>query len=120
MADFKIRAINAQVVQNADNIQNQGPIIHQLRVTPRVKAQLQDLLADIDALTQSGAVNYEVGHELRHSILTAANEADAPVPRWHRLTAALNHAKEIAVGLAAAAGIAESVDAVVKALGGGA
>ncbi|MGH3778680.1 MAG: hypothetical protein ACRDRR_23585 [Pseudonocardiaceae bacterium] len=120
MADFKIRKINAQVVQNADNVYNQGPILHQLQVTPGAKAQLQDLLADISALTQSGAVSHEIGHELRNSILTAADEADAPAPRWHRLTAALSHAKEIAVGFAAAAGIAESVDGVIKALGAGA
>lgn len=120
MADFKIQEINAHVVQNADKIQNNGPVIHQFQVTPRAKAQLHDLLADIAALTQSGAVSHEVGHELRDSILTATDEADAPAPRWHRLTGALSHAKEIAAGLTAAAGIAESVDAVVRTLGGGA
>lgn len=120
MADFKIQEINAQVVQNADKIQNHGPVIRQLQVTAEAKAQLQDLLADIAALTQSGAVSHEIGHELRSSILTAADEADAPAPRWNRVTAALSHAKEIAVGLTAAVGIAESVDAVVRTLGGGA
>ena len=120
MADFKIQKINANVVQNADKIQNHGPVIHQFQVTPRVKAQLQDLLEDLAALTQSGAVSHEVGQELRNSILTATDEANAPAPRRRRLIAALSHAKEIAVGLTAAAGIAESVDAVVRTLGGAA
>jgi len=120
MANFKIRKIDAQVVQNADDVHNHGPILHQLQVTPEVKAQLQDLLADVAVLTRTGAVDHEIGHKLHDSILTAVDEADAPAPQWHRLTAALSHAKEIAAGLAATAGIAGAVDSVVRALGGGA
>lgn len=119
MADFKIREINAHVVQNADYIDNRGGIVHQSQVILRVKEQLQDLLVDIAALTQSEVVSREIGHELRNSILTAADEASASTPRWHRLTAALSHAKEIAAGLTATAGIAASLDGIVKALGGG-
>ncbi len=119
MANFKIREINAHVVQNADEVCNQGPIVQQLQITPRIKDQLQDLLTEVAALAQSGAVSREIGHELSKSILTAADEADAPTPRWHRLTAALSHAKELAAGLTATAGIAASVEGVVKALGGG-
>ncbi len=120
MANFKIRKIDAQVVQNAEDVHNHGPILHQLQVTPEVKAQLQDLLADVAVLTQRGAVDHEIGHQLRDSVLTAIDEVDAPAPRSHRLAAALSRAKEIAAGLAATAGISESIDSIVKALGGGA
>lgn len=120
MATFKVKKMNAQVVQNTEHAHNHGPLIHQSQITPGVKAQLQDLLTDITALTQSGAVSPEVGHELRNSVLTAADEVDAPAPRRRRLTAALSHAKEIAAGLTATAGIAEAIDRIVKALGGGA
>lgn len=119
MADFKIRKVDANVVQNADYIHNQGSI-GQLQVTPRVKVQLQDLLADIAALAQSGAVSQEISYELRDSILAVAEEADTSAPRPHRLAAALSHAKEIAAGLSSTVGIAEAVDSIIKALGGGA
>lgn len=119
LADFKIRQINAQIVQNSESIINQSPIVHQLQVELKVKTKLQDLLTEIAALTKSGVVSREIGHELHDSILAAANEAHAPAPRWPRLAAALSHAKEIASGLTATAGIATSIDAVVKTLGGG-
>lgn len=119
MADFKIRNLDAQVVQNADHISNQGSIIQQFQVTPQARAQLQNILADITALTRSGAVDHETGHELRNSVSIAAQEADTPAPRQHRIITALGRAKDIAAGLAATAGIATAVDSVVKALGSG-
>jgi hypothetical protein len=91
VTSFNIQNVSAQVFQstggNIDN--NWGPIC-QLQVTPRVKAQLQDLLVDIASLVQSGAVTREIGHELRDSILAAAEEADAPVPQSHRLVRLLS------------------------------
>lgn len=120
MTSFNIQNMKAHEIQIAGgNIDNRDRRVNQVQLTSEVKPQLHDLLVDIAALVQSGAVTREVGHELRDSVLAAAEEADAPAPQSHRLTMLLNRAKEIAAGLTATIGIAEALDGVIKALSGG-
>src|SRR5262245_4603400 len=119
MAEFKIGKVTAGTCQAPETIDNLGAVGSQVFIEARIPGQLRDLLASVEVLTQSGAVDPDSGKQLQALMREAADEAAAPAPERGRLVTTLQRARDLAAGLTATAGIVAAVDSIVGTLTGG-
>jgi len=119
VAEFKIGKVTAGTFQAAETINNLGAVGSQVFIEARIPGQLRDLLASVEVLTQSGAVDPDSGKQLQALMREAADEAAAPAPERGRLVTTLRRARDLAAGLTATAGIVAAVDSIVGTLTGG-
>ncbi|WP_143517436.1 hypothetical protein [Pseudonocardia sp. MH-G8] len=104
-------------MQIADIIANRGPVLDASE-TAVARSQIAAVRDRVDRLTAAGPVPHEVATELRSLTRTAEAEVAIDQPDRSRTLTILTQLRNLAAGVAATAGIAESVDGIVRTITG--
>jgi hypothetical protein len=115
MADFRIKKQQADVIQNADLIQNHTPVVQHGEFDAQVHSRLDDLLGRIQRSVEAAELERSTGAQLKALVEDSMREARTPAPRKSRIIAVLTRAKTITAGVATPS-IIEAIDGVVTTL----
>jgi hypothetical protein len=119
MADFKIDKQVAEVIIQGDSITTEGPVVHHGNPDQvELAARLDELLSEIEDKVRSGTVDRTIGAQTQALVREASTELASEQPRSSRLKAVLGQARQLIDGVASMAGVVQSVDKLIKLLGG--
>lgn len=111
---MKIRKQRAAMIQNADEMVNYGPILHQSRGSCPDLLTIKNLLAEIDRARSDRTIDGQLADRALAEVTVAAEaERDPGTAGPGRAVSALRRAREILSTAAAAAPLVELVTKVI-------